>query len=220
MLFRSAFDYVMTGLAFFFFSIPTFVLASLFKQFLAIKINPWFRQPSISLLMVLIFVGLGILCGVGVIRNRYRYERKKPLSRIALGAVVGAGVVLAGVLIFKLGWEGNVYRKRNPKPLIPTQSEVTPGLKGSWWVHAQDFFWHAILPSLTLITIAFAGYSRYMRASMLETMNSDYVRTARAKGISERRTVIRHAFRNALIPLTTVIALDRSEEHTSELQSR
>lgn len=204
----SAFDYLMTGLAFFFFSIPTFVLASLFKQFLAIKLNPWFRQPSMSLTVAIVFVVLGVLCGIGLVRNRYRYERTKPLSKVLLGAVIGAAVVVAGILVFKFGWEGNVYRKRNPKPLIPTQSEATPGLKGGWWVKFQDFFWHTILPSLTLITIAFAGYSRYMRASMLETMNSDYVRTARAKGISEGRTVFRHAFRNALIPLTTVVALD------------
>ena len=53
-----------------------------------------------------------------------------------------------------------------------------------------------------------AVYSRYMRTSMLETLNSDYLRTARAKGISERRVIVRHAFRNALIPLTTFAAID------------
>ena len=53
-----------------------------------------------------------------------------------------------------------------------------------------------------------AIYSRYMRTGMLETLNSDYLRTARAKGISERRVILRHAFRNALIPLTTFAAID------------
>ena len=53
-----------------------------------------------------------------------------------------------------------------------------------------------------------ATYSRYMRASMLEVVNSDYVRTARAKGLPERRVTMKHAFRNALIPLVTVIALN------------
>ena len=53
-----------------------------------------------------------------------------------------------------------------------------------------------------------AVYSRYMRTGMLETLNSDYLRTARAKGISERRVILRHAFRNALIPLTTFAAID------------
>jgi peptide/nickel transport system permease protein len=53
-----------------------------------------------------------------------------------------------------------------------------------------------------------AQYSRYMRASMLEVVNSDYVRTARAKGLMERNVVMKHAFRNALIPLVTVVAID------------
>jgi peptide/nickel transport system permease protein len=58
------------------------------------------------------------------------------------------------------------------------------------------------------VVVNVAGYSRYMRASMLEVINSDYVRTARAKGLTERRTIMKHAFRNALIPLTTLVALD------------
>jgi peptide/nickel transport system permease protein len=53
-----------------------------------------------------------------------------------------------------------------------------------------------------------ASYSRYMRASMLEVVNSDYVRTARAKGLPERSVTMRHAFRNALIPLVTIVALN------------
>jgi len=53
-----------------------------------------------------------------------------------------------------------------------------------------------------------AQYSRYMRASMLEVVNSDYVRTARAKGLSEKQVTMKHAFRNALIPLVTIVALN------------
>ncbi|HRE00797.1 MAG TPA: ABC transporter permease, partial [Ilumatobacteraceae bacterium] len=53
-----------------------------------------------------------------------------------------------------------------------------------------------------------ATYSRYMRSSLLDVVNSDYLRTARAKGISERRVLVRHALRNALVPLVTLAALD------------
>jgi peptide/nickel transport system permease protein len=59
-----------------------------------------------------------------------------------------------------------------------------------------------------LTIISFALYSRYMRASMLDVINTDYVRTARAKGLPEWRVIMRHVFRNALIPLTTVSALN------------
>jgi peptide/nickel transport system permease protein len=58
------------------------------------------------------------------------------------------------------------------------------------------------------VLISFASYTRYTRSSMLEVMNADYIRTARAKGLTERVVVVRHAFRNALIPLATIIPID------------
>src|SRR5205085_6440219 len=67
---------------------------------------------------------------------------------------------------------------------------------------------HLVLPVLTLAIVGIAGYSRFMRASMLEVINADYVRTARAKGLVERRVILKHAFRNALIPLMTLAAID------------
>ena len=61
---------------------------------------------------------------------------------------------------------------------------------------------------MTIAIIGIAGYSRFMRASMLEVINADYIRTARAKGLVERRVIVRHAFRNALVPLVTLAAID------------
>lgn len=71
-----------------------------------------------------------------------------------------------------------------------------------------DRIQHLGLPVATLVIIDFALYSRFMRASMLEVINADYVRTARAKGVAEWRVIIHHVFRNALIPLVTVISLN------------
>jgi peptide/nickel transport system permease protein len=71
-----------------------------------------------------------------------------------------------------------------------------------------DRMQHLVLPVLTLAIVGIAGYSRFMRASMLEVINADYVRTARAKGLVERRVILKHAFRNALIPLMTLAAID------------
>ena len=67
---------------------------------------------------------------------------------------------------------------------------------------------HLALPVIVLMVANVATYSRFMRAAMLEVVNADYVRTARAKGLSERRVTMRHAFRNALIPLVTLVALN------------
>jgi peptide/nickel transport system permease protein len=71
-----------------------------------------------------------------------------------------------------------------------------------------DRLQHIALPVVTLSVVSFALYSRYMRASMLDVINTDYVRTARAKGLSEYRVILRHVFRNALIPVVTVAALN------------
>ena len=80
-----------------------------------------------------------------------------------------------------------------------------PGRGLHFWI---DRFQHLALPAMTLAVVSVALYSRFMRTSMLEVISSDYVRTARAKGLVERRVVFRHALRNALIPLVTVSALN------------
>jgi peptide/nickel transport system permease protein len=71
-----------------------------------------------------------------------------------------------------------------------------------------DRIQHLALPVIVLAVASVAQYSRYMRAAMLEVINSDYVRTARAKGLNERKVIMKHAFRNALIPLATVVAIN------------
>ena len=67
---------------------------------------------------------------------------------------------------------------------------------------------HMVLPVASLALISIAGYSRYIRATMLEVINSDYIRTARSKGLAERRITFVHALRNASLPLVTLIGLD------------
>jgi peptide/nickel transport system permease protein len=70
-----------------------------------------------------------------------------------------------------------------------------------------DRFGHLILPTMALAALSFAAWSRFQRASMLDVMNSDYMRLGRAKGLPWRKVLIKHGLRNALIPLTTVVAL-------------
>jgi peptide/nickel transport system permease protein len=75
------------------------------------------------------------------------------------------------------------------------------------WEVLKDTATHLILPAMALCTIPMAVIARMTRSSMLEVMGRDYVRTARAKGLSERLVVLRHAFRNALLPIVTIIGL-------------
>jgi peptide/nickel transport system permease protein len=90
-------------------------------------------------------------------------------------------------------------------PILYTTGMFKAGTTG---FHLMDRIRHLALPALVLAVQIVAIYSRYMRSSMLEVLHSDYLRTARAKGLRERRVIVRHAMRNALIPLTTQVALD------------
>ena len=71
-----------------------------------------------------------------------------------------------------------------------------------------DYLRHLVLPVMTLTVGIVAEWSRFQRAAMLEVLSADYIRTARAKGVPRRRVIVRHALRNALLPLVTVAALD------------
>ena len=105
-------------------------------------------------------------------------------------------------------WQAYANSSRVRGRPIATVGASTPGLGGNFWVQGIDLFTHLLLPTIAIILISFASYTRYSRASLLEVMNQDYIRTARAKGLTGRTVIVRHAFRNALIPITTIIAFD------------
>jgi peptide/nickel transport system permease protein len=76
-----------------------------------------------------------------------------------------------------------------------------------YWVQMRDLAHHMILPVLVLTVTGVASFMRYMRGSLLETLTADYIRTARAKGLSWNRVVYRHALRNALNPMITLFGI-------------
>ncbi|MGQ0569307.1 MAG: ABC transporter permease, partial [Armatimonadota bacterium] len=91
-------------------------------------------------------------------------------------------------------------------PWFPAGGMMTPGVAAGWpalW----DRLWHLVLPVSVLATSGVAAWARYTRSSMLEVVRQDYVRTARAKGNPERIVINRHALRNAMIPIITLVAL-------------
>jgi peptide/nickel transport system permease protein len=103
-------------------------------------------------------------------------------------------------LIFAVYWS-----RWYGSPLLPTSGVYPTGQRGfDLGLMAK----HMVLPVTVVAIQVIATYARYMRASLLEVLNSDYMRTARSKGISERRVLVRHALRNAMIPVVTVAAID------------
>jgi peptide/nickel transport system permease protein len=96
-----------------------------------------------------------------------------------------------------------------PVPTIGQENVLLdPDQMANFWVVGLDAIMHLILPTVALTLISFAGYVRFSRGSLLEVMNLDYIRTARAKGLPERTVIVRHALRNAMLPLTTILVND------------
>ena len=89
-------------------------------------------------------------------------------------------------------------------PYLPTVGMFDPAAGPT----ATEVIKHMVLPVTPLATISIAGYSRYVRSSMLEVLSQDYIRTARAKGLTQRLIVLRHALKNASLPFVTLIGLD------------
>src|SRR5690606_4400919 len=124
----------------------------------------------------------------------------------AFTAVLSAGLIL--VDRYMQAWPSYMNQSSIRGRPIATVGAETPGLRGDIWVQGVDSFTHLLLPTLTLMLISFAAYTRYSRAGMPDVLNQDYIRTARAQGMPERVVIGRHAFRTSLIPIATIVAAD------------
>jgi peptide/nickel transport system permease protein len=145
-------------------------------------------------------VALAYLAG-GFVGGPYRARA----ARIA--AVIAFSISLLIFLDRMLQAYPALSSKAGGRP-IPTTGSESPNLSGTFWETNLDYALHLILPTIAITLISFATYTRYTRASQLDVMNQDYIRTARAKGLSERTVLVKHAFRNAMIPITTLMAFD------------
>lgn len=103
------------------------------------------------------------------------------------------GQMLKDIFAMKLGW-------------FPTAGLVNASVDQSGLGLLGDYLMHLALPLLTLIILGIGGTMRYTRTNMLEVLSSDYIRTARAKGLPESKVLYKHAFRNTMIPIVTMMA--------------
>lgn len=162
---------------------------------------PLLDEPSWGLLLGLFASAIAVGLAVGWFWGGY--SRKLAMVLSAATAAFMAVLTAADRAVY--AWASFLDLK--PRA-ISTIGSQTPNFAGDFWEKTLDWGAQLLLPTLLLTLISVATYSRYTRASMLETMNQDYVRTARAKGLGERTVIVKHAFRNALIPITTIIAFD------------
>lgn len=197
----SGFDYSTTFISFLFFSLPVFWFANLLKVFGAIKFNDWLENPGIS-------VGFAVVITAFFGGSFYLIGRKREQLRLARpGAGLKWGGISLGVTALAMLSAMFYFKNRGYDRFVKTLGSQPRDLADSFPSRLWSYVGHGLLPVIVLFTISYAGYSRYMRASVLEQLNADHVRTARAKGISESRVILRHAFRNALIPIATIATL-------------
>ncbi|GAA4897331.1 hypothetical protein GCM10025789_14020 [Tessaracoccus lubricantis] len=158
-------------------------------------------NPSWVLLAICLLVGIAIALVSGWVFGGF--SRKQAMTSSFLWAVLASLLAMGDLLLSN--W--SKYLKDQPRP-IPTIGSQTPNYDSTFWNHAIDNLTHLALPTVVLTLVSIAAYTRYTRASMLDVLNQDYIRTARSKGISERKVITKHAFRNSLIPLATIVAFD------------
>ncbi|HEV8439471.1 MAG TPA: ABC transporter permease [Methylomirabilota bacterium] len=170
----------------------------------------FYRRPVLELIrervpatLLVALPALGLAAALGITFGTLVARRPTSLWSHALSVfsligysmpVFWTGIMLLLIFSVHLGW-------------LPSHGMQTVGVAGGWWERTADVAWHMILPVAALGTIFVALYSRLTRASMLEVLPADFVRTARAKGLGEARVVAVHALRNALLPVITVAGI-------------
>lgn len=160
----------------------------------------WERVPA-TLLLVVVSVLAAFLVGtlLGALAAR---KPNGPLSQVVTflslvgysAPVFWTGIVL--IILFASVW-----------PIFPVSDMRTAGTDGGGLAGVLDVLHHLVLPAFALAFIYVAQYSRLARASMMESLAADYIRTARAKGLSETIVLYKHALRNAVLPVVTMLGL-------------
>ena len=165
------------------------------------------RRMWVSLRLVLIGALVGTFLGVaaGAYGAVKQYQLADRLLTVFSFVTLSIPAVVLGVLFKNTGIGlNNLLGFR----LLYTTGEMTPGLDPWTVTGLLNRIAHLVLPSLVLIVIAVAFYGRYQRNAMLDVLGSDFLRTARAKGLSRSRALIKHGLRTALIPMATFFAYE------------
>lgn len=185
----------------------------------SLSVPNWGRRIGVSLRLLVVGSVFGTVAGVvigawGAIRQ-YRLS-DRVMTTLALLVLSTPTFVVANLLILgalRVNWAVGIQ-------LFDYTGETSPGVAGGVWDRLGDRLQHLILPSLTLALAAAAGFSRYQRNAMLDVLGQDFIRTARAKGLTRRRALLKHGLRTALIPMATLFAYGVAGLVTGAVSSR
>jgi len=163
------------------------------------------RRVGVSLRLLVIGSVIGTIVGVvvgawGAIRQ-YRMSDRL-ITLLALLVISTPTFVIANLLILGALDVNSALGMR----IFEYTGETSPTAIGGGWNQFVDRLQHLVLPTFTLALTAIAGYSRYQRHAMLDVLGQDFIRTARAKGLTRRQALFKHGLRTALIPMATLFA--------------
>ena len=150
----------------------------------------------IALIATVFELMIAVPLGITAATHQYSFRDYLVTILVMIGISLPSfffGQVLKNLLSMKLGWF--------PPSGLTDATQTLNGLPLLW-----DYFRHVFIPILTVVILSIGSRMRMTRTNMLEVLNSDYIRTARAKGLKERVVIYKHAFRNTLIPLVTSLA--------------
>ena len=160
------------------------------------------RVPnSVLLLGVSLTLSLLIAIPLGVLAATRQYSKLDMTTSIVSYVGVSMPSFVLGIFLLLAGgvWLRHVTGGVFYFPLF--------GMHATDTTSVDDLIWHMVLPVTSLSVISIARFSRFTRSSMLEVLHQDYVRTAKAKGLEERTVNYKHAMRNAILPIITLVAL-------------
>lgn len=155
-------------------------------------------KNTVLMNLFVVFFGLLITIPLGIamaVKRNTVFDRI--IQVITLVGVSIPSFVTALILIYffavRLGW-------------FPVSGWITPNLQAATkWERNLDILWHLFLPVLILVLSSMAATTRYIRSAMVSSLSMDYIKTARAKGLSEKAVIFSHAWRNALLPVVTLL---------------
>lgn len=157
-------------------------------------------QAIVILLIVFIAIPLGIFSAV------HQYSTWDYI--LTFFAFTGQSLPIFWVALMFILWLGVGYGLPFTgmySDLVNVGGQMVPYAQAPWLIRFGDRVLHLILPVLSISILSMAGLMRYTRSAMLEVIRQDYVRTARAKGLPERKVIYSHAMRNAMIPIATIV---------------
>ncbi|WP_099022275.1 ABC transporter permease [Mycolicibacterium palauense] len=163
------------------------------------------RRVGVSLRLLVIGSVFGTVIGVVVgawsAIRQYRLS-DRVITALSLLIISAPTFIIANLLILAALRVNTVLGVQ----LFEYTGETSPTAVGGWWNQFVDRVQHLVLPTATLALSAIAGYSRYQRNAMLDVLSQDFIRTARAKGLTRRAALFKHGLRTALIPMATLFA--------------